>query len=513
MSLSASMNIGLGALNVNQAAINVVSNNIANMNTQGYSKQRAELENLKGYSAIANSAGKSNYIGNGVTIAKISSYRDIYMDRNFRNENSQYKLSETLYDYASNIETIMNEYKDGGIKNALEKFYDAAQSLASDPSNSVYRTNFANQAQNVGKMFNSLHSNLSEKRAEIVGDVNAPGSLASSMTGVAVDEVNEKLQSLADLNYKIIIAEAKGNGSASLRDERSRLLDEISSQIPTTVTENSNGTVNLYIGDMRLVKGAKLECTLEATVGDDATPAVINILDDQGNVKFANVNDKIDGGQIGGYLKMGSSEPNTLSYANVISQLNQLASGFANDLNSIQKYANGNMQAMKIEVDAATGELKLSQATEDLFVSSDGNPIDASNIKINDIILSNPNEIAASRVDITNYDEFEVGNSDNIKLMIEARDTNNADLGNTSVDKFLTSIVSNIGTKTANIKSDYEVNQSTKTVVENERQNKIGVNLDEELMDLVRYQTGYQAASRIFNVTSELMMTMVNLGK
>lgn len=513
MSLSASMNIGLGALNVNQAAINVVSNNIANMNTQGYSKQRAELENLKGYSAIANSAGKSNYIGNGVTIAKISSYRDIYMDRNFRNENSQYKLSETLYDYASNIETIMNEYKDGGIKNALEKFYDAAQSLASDPSNSVYRTNFANQAQNVGKMFNSLHSNLSEKRAEIVGDVNAPGSLASSMTGVAVDEVNEKLQSLADLNYKIIIAEAKGNGSASLRDERSRLLDEISSQIPTTVTENSNGTVNLYIGDMRLVKGAKLECTLEATVGDDATPAVINILDDQGNVKFVNVNDKIDGGQIGGYLKMGSSEPNTLSYANVISQLNQLASGFANDLNSIQKYANGNMQAMKIEVDAATGQLKLSQATEDLFVSSDGNPIDASNIKINDIILSNPNEIAASRVDITNYDEFEVGNSDNIKLMIEARDTNNADLGNTSVDKFLTSIVSNIGTKTANIKSDYEVNQSTKTVVENERQNKIGVNLDEELMDLVRYQTGYQAASRIFNVTSELMMTMVNLGK
>ena len=146
-------------------------------------------------------------------------------------------------------------------------------------------------------------------------------------------------------------------------------------------------------------------------------------------------------------------------------------------------------------------------------MSSDGNPIDASNIKINDVILSNPNEIAAARVDITNYDEFEVGNSDNIKLMIEARDTNNANLNNTSVDKFLTSIVSNIGTKTANIKSDYEVNQSTKTVVENERQNKIGVNLDEELMDLVKYQTGYQAASRIFNITSELMMTLVNLGK
>ena len=168
---------------------------------------------------------------------------------------------------------------------------------------------------------------------------------------------------------------------------------------------------------------------------------------------------------------------------------------------------------MKIEVDAATGELKLAKSTENLFVSSDGNPINASNIKINDVILSNPNEIAAARVDITNYDEFEVGNNDNIKLMIEARDTNNAELNNTSVDKFLTSIVSNIGTKTANIKSDYEISQSTKTVVETERQNKIGVNLDEELMDLVKYQTGYQAASRIFNVTSELMITLVNLGK
>lgn len=513
MSLSASMNIGLGALNVNQAAINVVSNNIANMNTDGYSKQRAELENLKGYSAIANSAGKSNYIGNGVSIAKISTYRDIYMDRNFRSENTQYKLNETLYSYASNIETIMNEYEDGGIKSALEKFYDAAQSLASDPSNSVYRTNFATQAQNVGNVFNKLHSSLSEKRKEIVGDVNDPGSLDSSMVGVAVDEVNEKLQSLADLNYKIIIAEAKGNGSQSLRDERSRLLDEISSQIPVTVTENSNGTVNLYMNDMRLVKGARLECTLEAKVGDETTPAVINVLDEQGNIKFANVNDKIDSGQIGAYLEMGSSKPNTLSYANVILQLNQLAFGFANDLNAIQKYSNGDIQAMKIEVDAATGELKLAQATEDLFVSNDGNPINASNIKLNDVILSNPNEIAAARVDITNYDPFEVGNSDNIKLMIEARDTNNANLNNTSVDKFLTSIVSNIGTKTANLKSDYEISQSTKTVVETERQNKIGVNLDEELMDLVKYQTGYQAASRIFNITSELMMTLVNLGK
>ena len=201
MSLSASMNIGLGALNVNQAAINVVSNNIANMNTEGYSKQRVELENLKGYSAIANSAGKSNYIGNGVSIAKISTYRDIYMDRNFRSENTQYKLNETLYEYASNIETIMNEYEDGGIKSALEKFYDAAQSLASDPSNSVYRTNFATQAQNVGNVFNKLYSSLSEKRAEIVGDVNDPGSLDSSMVGISVDEVNEKLQSLADLNF------------------------------------------------------------------------------------------------------------------------------------------------------------------------------------------------------------------------------------------------------------------------------------------------------------------------
>ncbi len=512
MSLSASMNIALGALNVNQAAINVVSNNIANMNTEGYSKQRVELENLKGYSAIANSAGKSNYIGNGVTIAKISTYRDIYMDRNFRSENTEYNLNQSLYEYASNIESIMNEYEDGGLKSALEKFYDAAQSLASDPSNSVYRTNFATQAQNVGNVFNKLYSSLNEKRVELVGDINEPGSLDTSMVGVSVDEVNEKLQSLADLNYKIIIAEAKGNGSQSLRDERSRLLDEISSQIPVQVTENTNGTVNLYMNDIRLVKGARLEATLDAVVGDENTPAVINILDEQGNIKFSNVNEKINGGQIGAYLIMGSSEQNTLSYSNVMSQLNQLASGFANELNAIQKYQDGNTQAMKIEVDNTTGELKLSQSTQDLFVSSDGNPIDASNIKINDVILSNPYEIAASRVDITNYDEFEVGNSDNIKLMIEARDTNNADLNNTSVDKFLTSIVSDIGTQTSAIKSNYEVSQSTKNVVEVERQNKIGVNLDEELMDLVKYQMGYQAASRIFNVTSELMMTLVNLG-
>ena len=122
MSLYASMGIAQGALNVNQIGLNVVSNNIANMNTEGYSKQRAELSNIQGYALVGNGSGKSNYIGAGVQVDKIISYRDFYMDSSFRTNNSANSYYETLFQNAQNISTILNEYNDSGLRTAFANF-------------------------------------------------------------------------------------------------------------------------------------------------------------------------------------------------------------------------------------------------------------------------------------------------------------------------------------------------------------------------------------------------------
>lgn len=513
MSLYASMGIAQGALNVNQIGLNVVSNNIANMNTEGYSKQRAELSNIQGYALVGNGSGKSNYIGAGVQVDKIISYRDFYMDSSFRTNNSANSYYETLFQNAQNISTILNEYNDSGLRTAFANFYDAAQTLSTDPTNTVYRSNFAAQAHNVANVFNEFSTKLQNERNILVGDINLPGDIENSQVASTVKSLNSNLHKLADLNYKIIIAEAKGNGASDLIDERSRLIDDISSQIPITVTENTNGTVNLYMNGIRLVKGGDLEHELSYQTGDNATPAIINIQDQDGNIVYQNVNSKVDSGSLGAILEAGSSENGKLTYSNVLSQLDSLAFEFANMINSAQTYSNGDIKAMAILVDPATGETKLVESTEPMFSSSDGSVINASNIQINQNILDDPNLIAASRVDINDYDESSTGDSSNLKYIIEGRDEKLAALENKSIDDYFTNMISQVGLQSESIKTKYESQQSVTDLVEVQRQNKIGVNLDEELMDMIKYQRAYEAASRVFNTSSQLLEVLVRLGE
>jgi len=522
MSLSTSLGIATRALQVNQYALNVVSNNISNMNTEGYSRKTVELEESYPYQVVLN--GKEYQMGTGVQIADIVSQRATYLDDYFRSQNTEASFYNELASGASKITDIMNELGDTSLQKSLENFYNAFETLATNASNSTYRLQVVEQAKTLVNQFNSLSKRLTNERNLIVGDpTDLTGiSLKNSSASIAVNDINSKLAQVAELNNTILISP----NATSAVDQRSMILDELSAELPITTVNNSNGTVNIYLGNYALVQGNKQNSTLNIaqnytdptyTKIDEDNPVKIQVLDMDGNVINDNVNDKITAGTLGAYLTLGSTHPGMLSYNNVLNDLNLMVNQFAQSLNSLQLDNNTLGSPMAISVDAATGKKTLTPSTAALFTSIDGSTITAGNIVFNPEVNDNYNLIAAARVEVDidgkPLDPNAIGNSNNALLMANDYDANQPGLGGISINTYYTNMITKIGAQANAINTQEAIQDSVVEQIDSDRTSVMGVNLDEELADMIKYQRAYEAAARIFSAANEMMQLLTTLGQ
>lgn len=514
MSLISCLNIAQQALSVNQAAISVVSNNIANVDTPGYSKWRVNQAAVINYTPSAGNKMSLAESGSGVTIESVQRYSNSYLQSYYWQENSSAAYMDKYATIASNIEDLTNELNDTGLSEALTNFYAAADALNDDPSDITARENYIQQAQNVTVVFNNMSKNLNDMKETLVGDPNKPGTLEASEIVSQAEAVNSLLDQIAKVNFDIVKTNSGTSSSPALLDKRDALVSQLTSYMPIEAKVNSNGTINISLGDYKLVAGSQVSSYLEVESGNASTPAIINLVDKNGAPVASNVNSDIDAGSIGAiFTASGNSNGSNLTINGVLAQLNKMASNFASVLNSIQTtvgYPSGD-GTTPMAIDTATG--LLIPATENIFQTNDGTAtITAANISVNSDIINDPNLIAAARVaDVT--DTTAVGNNTNMTLVLSSRTEPNAGLQNLSFEGYLASVVSGIGSDVNNINSNTE-NQN---LVLNEIQMKLssatGVNLDEELVDMVKYQRAYQAAARIFSVCNDLMGELVHLGE
>ena len=226
MSIIGSMNIAQSALNVNQMGLMVVSNNVANMNTPGYLKQRLNQAEMLGYTPYASSKGIQIYTGGGVTITDISQYTNQQMFDYMNTQNSELEALNAKLSGLGDLADIMNELGDGALSEAMTDFYAAAQRLTQNPSDSVLRINYINAAQNVAEKFNEISSSLTTKRNELVGDVNYPQSVKESQAGIITESVNSILSQIATLNDTIGKMSSTDSTSNNLINQRNSLLSE-----------------------------------------------------------------------------------------------------------------------------------------------------------------------------------------------------------------------------------------------------------------------------------------------
>lgn len=514
MSIQQSMNISRESMNNYQHALTVVSQNLANMNVDGYIKLRTDFATNPTYNYGNNLYSAIRGL-NGATISKLTSYADFAASQSAREANSNAQYYYTLNGLMGQLGTVANELTGDGLQASFESFFSAAQNLSANPTDPSARRLYIESAQNVAEKFNSISKSLDGLQEQLVGDWREPSTIESSDIYMSVQDFNKGLEQVAELNKQILIAGADtANG---LINERENILKNLSNYMDLNVVQNENGTVNVLADNIKLVSGAEQKVKLDVTAGDADTPAIMQVKNMNGGIIVDNANDRISGGQIGAVLDMvNKSGDGFITISDMKSQIDTMANTFATEVNDVQTFVNGTIGAMCLGTDPVTGEQILVPSSEPIFNIE--HPITAENIKINQNIVDNPNLVATARVDTTVAGwEKNVGNADNIIETAQLREKKTmSTFGgalNTTFEGFLTYYSGQVGIQQSDVASKFETADKMNESAQTKLKSITGVNLDEELSDMIKFQRAYEASARMFNTANEIYQLLVNLGK
>ena len=526
MNLMSSLNISAGALSVNEKAISVVSHNVSNMNTEGYHKQRVNLKARNIAGQIGDNPDNQVRANGGVKIANVMRYNDDYLNNYYRDQLSKKNYLEQQLGDLDELAGIFDDLDGTGIDTALSDFYEALNNLNEYPASASARANFIERAKTLTSIMNSKSEQLNKLTGEALGDGDSAQALENSRIYTQYKALNTSLDELAAVNKALQTTQTGTLTANNLLDQRDLILHDIAQFVDIRVDEKPNGSVNVFTGDVALVKGAEVTGSLGVMTKsefmrqypDEPEPteaAVINIVNENGDVIIKNANNSIQGGAIGGLIHSGTDieDDGTVNPVFVQNKLNKLASAVANIFNDL----NTNSKAFRIDVEN-TNHLKETTADNKIFVggASGTEPITAANIRIADNLQKSDGiwDIAAAYFDdMSDFDINAVGNSNNVKNMISTRNQGQEDLNGMSVEDFYSALVGKIASAGDSAKTLYETQSDVVDSLENQLDSAYGVDLNEELVDLVKYQTAYAAAAQVFNVINNCLDTLMTLGR
>jgi len=242
----------LSGLLAQQDALDVTGSNIANANTEGYSRETVLLEpnTPLPIPAISTRTGAGAQLGTGVNVENITRIRNIYLDAQYRTQNSALSAATTQSEELRQAQSAFNEPSSSGLANQLSAFWNAWNSLANSPTSEAAKEGVVSAGQQLATTLNQLSGQLSTISAQAPDQYN-------SLTGPS-GEVQDAANQIAQLNGQIKLAEEAGQQPNTMLDRRDLLLDKLSSLAQITVTEQPNHTDTVSFGDAAkpLVEGA-----------------------------------------------------------------------------------------------------------------------------------------------------------------------------------------------------------------------------------------------------------------
>ncbi|MCR5785747.1 MAG: flagellar hook-associated protein FlgK [Eubacterium sp.] len=220
--------VGESGLSTFQAAINTTANNVANVQTEGYSKQQVKIEQA----AALRTQTSYGTLGTGVSATSIEQLRDIYYDMKYWSNNSKLNEYSTKSYYLAQIEGYFEDSEDvAGFSTIFSNMYTALESLKTQSSEISARQTYVGTAQSLATYFSSTAESLKSLQEEI-----------NEVIGNKVESINTLAQKIASITKQINIIEQNGSNANDLRDERALLIDELSEIVPVTVEETVTNT-------------------------------------------------------------------------------------------------------------------------------------------------------------------------------------------------------------------------------------------------------------------------------
>jgi len=453
------LSVGTSALLAQQRAINVTGNNIANVNTPGYSRQ------VLSFTTGTPSQSEIGTVAFGVQATDVQRVYDRYLGGQLDTENSGLGRWQAQQSMLDRVEVVFDESSGYGLNQALSDFWTGWQDLTMNPSGSTERTVLAGDGQNLADAIRGKYDELEQVQTDI----------DTALTG-GVDDVNRLTAQIADLNKKIAGIETTGGQANDYRDTRDQALKELSEIINIDSYEDSQGQVVVSTGAGRTLVESGNTWTLSTRLNASGH---VDILwpDVSGS---ADITSEISGGKMGGWL-----QARDVKIADYQNKLDDLAQGLIQQVNALHTSGYG-----------------LNGSTHTAFFTGTG----AADIQMNAAVLANTDLIAASATAAG-----VPGNADNAVAINALRTTMTMNGGTATFDDAADSLVSQVGTDVSEAKSYASHQSDMMSYLESYRDSVSGVALDEEMVNLIKYQAAYNAAAKMISIANDMLDTLMGI--
>lgn len=453
--LFGALQLSLRTLSNMQTGIQTVNENIANVNTEGYSRKRVVFASsdveLRSFGVL----------GSGAEVLRIESVRNLFLEARIQAELQAYGFYQGRQESLSQLESLIAGSDGANISEQLSRFLDAFLELSGDPSSIALRESVLAEG-------NQLAWSMRNSAAQL-GLMEQGTRIQISDT---VQTINSLLTRIGELNDKLLPVLNRGIDGGSLYDERQQLLNELAAlaNVQVQVDASHNMVISTHNGTLLLVGSEVSPLTVEQT----SAGAVVRHLG-------ADVSAEFTSGKLGGLLGFQNQ-----TLADAQSALNSLARELMSVFN--QTHSAG----FDLQGDAGGA---LFSATADS---------EASTLVLT---LQDPRLLAAAGT------PGAVGDGQNAQALANLRDQGIEGLGGQTLRDFYAQVLFNVGLETRSARSNLALQEKVLAQLQAQRESVSGVSLDEEAVNLMQYQRAYQASAKLIRVLDSLLEETLNLIK
>lgn len=552
MPLMGSIYVGASGLQTSQNTLNTTAHNLSNMDTTGYVRQQALL-GTKTYNTLSvNASAVSNQqVGLGVYYSKVRQVRDEFLDITYRKESGRSSFYETSSDALSEVETLLGEFDGATFQGSMEDFWESIQELSKDPSSTVVQGLFVQRASAFIESAQAVYKGLSDYQDNLNLQVENK-----------VNEINTIGKQIQTLNNQILEIEVGGTETANdLRDQRNRLLDELSTLANITYKTDIEGNITVKLEGEPFVTAQdvyEIGIFTDDATGfhtpfwkQNATYTVNSAGDriyDITNAKVFDMTKTISteldsdvGGLKATVLARGDRRANYTDLLNkdiydkdisqsivmnVQAEFDQLVHGVVTKVNEILADASDYTTGYLCNEDGSPMQLFTKIASDgyvpDITEPSGFHYVDENtadryatetlysipNLQINGELLKQPSKLSFIKeddsVDYTVAKQLKAAFEEEIYTL-----NPNVQTKSNLVD-YYSNLVSQVANSGSVFRSVSTNQKATVSSTDAAREQIIGVSQDEELTNMIKFQNAYNAASRYINVVDEMLEHLVN---
>jgi flagellar hook-associated protein 1 FlgK len=452
--LNTTLLVGMQALEATQGALAATSNNIANANTPGYTREVPQ------FSENEQSVSGSDVSGGGVSLEGLQSVRDELLNLQIQNQTSLQSSVDMQSSTLQQIQSYFSSTSGDDISSELAAFSSSLSQLSATPTSAAVQQGVISSGQDLANAFNNTANGLTSAQSYADGQVTQ-----------TVAQINSLTQQIAQLNGQLAQTSTTVNDGGTVEDQRDQLVQQLSTLTGISITQSNDGETITTGNGTPLVMGSQ-SFTLQTTTGSNGMQQV---LDSNGK----NITASIQGGTLGGAIQVRDQ-----TIPGILTQLNTLASQFATAFNAAQ----------------AKGFDSNGNAGQNFF-SVPVNPANAaSGISVS---ISNPALVAISS-------DGSAGSNGNVANLSAA--VNSALPSGSTPANAYASVVFQVGTAASNATAQSTAIGLNLQQLTTQQGSVSAVSTDEEATNLILFQTAYEAAARIVSTIQQLNTVTLDMG-